>query len=863
MPRPVGAGSDLRPVSTPSSGSSRATDRTTGTTSTGSIDHGRTASTASDRLDRSGGTATTATLAGGRSSGSAAIDVRTAIVFGDGVQFSKRGFSVDGVHTATTVRVTQGTVGALEKVAQRLCSGDDNPFAGRQVSVKVRAALADHCQPFVLAGREQRSPTLLGVRSRAAGFALLTRLAQAMSSRSEAAALRRTVDQLLTAAQSERHPGLRRQMLVDLETLPANRLGAAQRTLRDQLVGQLLPPAPPYDAWFGDQAKPELHVKQYVMEGENFYRDEVATYRANGWKIEKVDDSHAIASKALEDPKGKLPPVQARVELVKQSERVLDEIRDPKLNMILYSGHAQLGGVAKWSMDAVGSGGGQDKLVGFFSCRGKQSLARFRRCYPESQLLVSNQGTYGNDDRIVVQNLFKAIGARGSYADVHRAVERDGVWEKNNYIYPNDRRGLEHFDFDGDGRMDAGVGGRDLLYTPVVPRGRGNSISFAPKKIGDDVDLTKLDGSNVTNAVEWFNTVYFYWSEAFGKAGEKQAADRFYPDGWFKSTSPDELVRLTKGRGDDGKPVYRVQVNAAYSHLGNDALGALVTYGLALDMFKQFRGDEPLSERRLRALAMVGSYTSYQVEFGDLADLMLKKFGQRFGFPPTLTWEVVDKAVSSDHDNEASDKVMRGLENGMQYPFLEVDARHLDLGFRTYAAKAINLLRKSDSAVGRATYEALVTGRVKLDTLSDLTRHDFMTLRKELLPGVRLKAEDFDRLHDPPVLRAITSSINGYMWDDRLYVAAGLTPERLAATLVHEVNHIMNKSEESYRSAKGVLAEEYRAFYAERLFTGVEMTKARCRALKEEVIRDYGLTGVEPDDIPDKPTGNFRFADSA
>jgi len=860
MPRPVGVGSDPRPVTTPSSGRSPATGRASSITP-GSAGPGRTASTASDRLDRSAGTASTATLAGGRSSGTASIDVRNAVVFGDGVQFSKRGFSVGGVNTATTVGVTQGTVGALEHVAQQLCSSDANPFAGRQISAKVRAALADHCHSFVLAGRDQRKPTLLGVRSRAAGFALLTRVAQAMSPRSEAAALRQTVDQLLTAAQAEKHPGLRRQMLVDLEALPTSRLSAAQRTLRDQLVGQLLPPAPPYDAWFGDKSKPELQVKQYVMEGENFYRDEVATYRANGWKIEKVDDSHTIATKALEDPKGKQPAVQARVELIKQSERVLDEIKDPKLNMILYSGHAQLGGVAKWSMDAVGAGGGQDKLVGFFSCRGKQSLARFRRCYPEAQLLVSNQGTYGNDDRIVVQNLFKAIGARAAYADVHRAVERDGVWEKNNYIYPDDHRSLEHFDFDGDGRMDAGIGGRDLLYTSLVGKGRGNSISFAPKKVGDDVDLTNLDGSNVTNAVEWFNTVYFYWSEAFGKAGEKQAADRFYPDGWFKSDKPDELVRVTKGRGDDGKPVYRVQVNAAYSHLGNDALGALVTYGLALDMFKQFRGDEPLSERRLRALAMVGSYTSYQVEFCDMADLLLKKFGERFGFPPTLTWDVVDKAVSSDHENEASDKVMRGLESGMQYPFLEVDSRHLDLGFRTYAAKAIGELRKSDSAVGRATYEALVTGRVKLDALSDMTKHDFVTLRKELLPEVRLKAEDFDRLHDQPVLRAITSSINGYMWDDRLYVAAGLSPEKLAATLVHEVNHIMNKSEESYRSKQGILAEEYRAFYAEKLFEGVEMTKARCRALKQEVISDYSLTGVEPDAVPDQPEGRFSFAD--
>ncbi|MBN2360036.1 MAG: hypothetical protein JXR83_11340 [Deltaproteobacteria bacterium] len=854
MPRPVGDGNGV--LRTTVTGTGRARE-TLPAIDTGP---GRTDRSADgDRLERSGGTASVHTLAGGRRSSSAVVAVRTTTVFPGGLQFSNKGFTVDGFGSATNAGVTLGTAAVLEKAAQKLCALDANPFAGRQISAKVRAALVDHCEPFLLAGRDQRRSSLLGVRARAASFALMVRTAQAMTPKSEAAAFRRTVDLLLAAAQTERHPGLRRHMLIGLEMLPAARLSSEQKAARDGLVARLLPAAPPYDAWFGGQSKPELRAKQYVMEGEHFFRDEVAAYRANGWQIARQDDSHVVASKLLEDPSGKQPPVQARVELVKQSERVLDEIDDPKLHLILYSGHAQLGGVAKWSMDGVRTGGGKNKLVGFFSCRGKQSLARFRRSYPGAQLLVSNQGTYGNDDRIVVQNLFRAIGARESYAALNRAVESAGVWEKNNYIYPDDRRSLEHFDFDGDGRIDAGVGGRDLLFTPVVAKGRGNSMSFAPVKVDSGADVSKLDGGHVTNAVEWFNTVYFYWSEACGRPKEKQAADRFYADGWFRSDDPDELVRVSKGSGSDGKPAYRVQVNAAYAHLSNDALGALLTYGLALEMFDRLRRDEPLSERRLRALAMVGSYTSYQVEYSDLADLLLKKFGQRFGFPPTLTWEVVDRAVSSDHENEASDKVMRNLERGMRYPFLEVNPRNIDMRFRTYVARALGELRRSDSAVGRATYEALVTGRVKLDELGDLTRHDFMTLRRELLPDVRLEAEDFHRLHTEPVLRAITASVDGYMWDDRLYVSPGQTPDALATTLVHEVNHIINRSEENYRSAAGIFVEEYRAYYAEQLFRGIEMTRARCRALKEQVIRDYQLVGVSPDDVADRPPGRFAF----
>ena len=91
--------------------------------------------------------------------------------------------------------------------------------------------------------------------------------------------------------------------------------------------------------------------------------------------------------------------------------------------------------------------------------------------------------------------------------------------------------------------------------------------------------------------------------------------------------------------------------------------------------------------------------------------------------------------------------------------------------------------------------------------------------------------------------------------DDRIYVARGLTPTKLASTLVHEVNHFINKSEEHYRGPTQGLLEEYRSFYVEKLFAGVTMTPARCKALKEEVAREYGFTKAHLERIPDVPPG--------
>ena len=78
----------------------------------------------------------------------------------------------------------------------------------------------------------------------------------------------------------------------------------------------------------------------------------------------------------------------------------------------------------------------------------------------------------------------------------------------------------------------------------------------------------------------------------------------------------------------------------------------------------------------------------------------------------------------------------------------------------------------------------------------------------------------------------------------------------LAATLVHEVNHVFNNSEEKYRSQKAILVEEYRAFYSEELLrTGKTPTATRAKALKEEIIAEYGLKNVTAKDVPDVPPG--------
>lgn len=190
--------------------------------------------------------------------------------------------------------------------------------------------------------------------------------------------------------------------------------------------------------------------------------------------------------------------------------------------------------------------------------------------------------------------------------------------------------------------------------------------------------------------------------------------------------------------------------------------------------------------------------------------------------------------------------------------FREVDEQHTSADFRRYVDAALETLRTSKTEIGRATYELIVRGGVRIDEMTDLTRADFARVRKSLATfGKHVGADEYRRLHEGQgkALRAIRETLSGYEWDDRIYVERGLTPRQLAATLVHEVNHVLNKSEEHYRGDTAALREEYRAYYAEKLLAGERMTPRKCADLKASIVRDYGLAKAHLAEIPDHPDG--------
>ncbi len=160
-------------------------------------------------------------------------------------------------------------------------------------------------------------------------------------------------------------------------------------------------------------------------------------------------------------------------------------------------------------------------------------------------------------------------------------------------------------------------------------------------------------------------------------------------------------------------------------------------------------------------------------------------------------------------------------DRGETRTFHEVDRAHSSAAFRRYVDRALVLLEEDGSDLARLTLAAIRDGRVKIDELADLTCWDFERARQDL-SATELEPGDWLGLRDPasPALAALTAELDGYMWSNRIYVSRGQPARRLAATLVHEVNHVLNRSEVGYYDdlPTSAFLHEVRAFHAERLF---------------------------------------------
>jgi hypothetical protein len=192
--------------------------------------------------------------------------------------------------------------------------------------------------------------------------------------------------------------------------------------------------------------------------------------------------------------------------------------------------------------------------------------------------------------------------------------------------------------------------------------------------------------------------------------------------------------------------------------------------------------------------------------------------------------------VASDDEGDAGGKGDRGGAG-----FVEVDAAHSTAAFRAYVERAIVVLEHDASQIARLTASAIRAGKVRIDELVDLTCWDYTRALVDL-PDAGLDNADYAHLHDrgSPAAKKLTAELDGYMWSNRIYVSRGQTAKALASTLVHETNHVINRSEVGYYDdlPSSAFLHEYRAFHAEAMWNPEARDGAE---LVDYVIESYAL----------------------
>lgn len=497
------------------------------------------------------------------------------------------------------------------------------------------------------------SPASTGKRSstevltRSAAATVLLDLAGAADQKLREKALSAYVNAMV----KEPHAPLRASMMINLEASRLS-LGGDLSAKASEVRRQLLPTRPPYESWLSGRGEQKLEVRHYVM--DEFWKAEVAAYKKRGLTVVDQRPGFATLQGKLEDPRGKFPPLTVRVVMEATHENVLRDMDDPKVHMVIYSGHSQLGGVVSLSLVDAPKQMKGEKLLQIYNCRGKQTAGELHERFPGVHLSVTESSAYGPDDREVLDRTFEMLARRGEYSDLYRSLSSgDMIQPKSNYILPHDPRMLLTRDTDDDGLRDLGPLGADRFYDPVSALEKGGRSDFKPRV--SSIPIEELSGEKLDHAVSYANTAFFYFAEDNRAAPlAVSEADKLVTAGWFKAPA-DERVRIVPTK-KNGRTFYEVSVNSQYAGQTRQALTAMVLY--ELQRFHCMDDHGAFTEAdKLRGLMLVGSYVDVMVGFADECDAVLQGFGAAYGFSG-VDYDVMFRAGQKDGHSTATEAAL-------------------------------------------------------------------------------------------------------------------------------------------------------------------------------------------------------------
>lgn len=132
-------------------------------------------------------------------------------------------------------------------------------------------------------------------------------------------------------------------------------------------------------------------------------------------------------------------------------------------------------------------------------------------------------------------------------------------------------------------------------------------------------------------------------------------------------------------------------------------------------------------------------------------------------------------------------------------------------------------------------------------------------------------ADDRTWRGDTALAKKLETDLAGYQWGNRIYftLSSATDVDELAATLVHEVDHVANRSECNYYRVidahvvepDPAYVEEFRAFLSECYFDEEAATIAKCSAYAAGRVGEYGFDAKLSRVLPNRSDDPAKLAE--
>ncbi|MBE2253064.1 MAG: hypothetical protein IAE78_26260 [Myxococcus sp.] len=444
----------------------------------------------------------------------------------------------------------------------------------------------------------------------------------------------------------EKDKRLQENLVFHLSNSPIAKSGDA-KAVADALLPALTPIKPPYEKWF---ANGNTAVKMDWQVGDEFLAGFQRNLTSKGWK--ETTAGSGVYTKAFNEPGVGETKFEIRTRLGGGSN-LLEKVSDPAVHIIGYDGHSN------WGKNQVGSlkrapslpDGGDGKLYLSNLCVGKSQLDAFKEKFPNLQVATTYGSSAVDTD---IDGMARLMARRAGWNDITPFLDRtDGHWGRNNFVTPNTTLVREQvLDRDNDGQADYLDKHFNVsTFNVAVDTQR----EFRPVKQDRPSEL--LDGTKVLIAAQIINTV----SEFSGILKSVNEHSRVIPNGWFEPKAGEaDVVKFEKVKGPTGQPEYRMQVNARYSHMSEEALRATCVF--EFNRWLQASGEQRMDPVDRKLAAVIGFAQSLDIDESFRDDEVFTNFLSRYNLPAISRRDIQVLLDAEHHDYAGSQAMVNSLK---------------------------------------------------------------------------------------------------------------------------------------------------------------------------------------------------------